>query len=181
MASKNISNYEGDRIFLIQPLKVETCKFFAEGILNSHNEAFYQQAYISKFEAVGNSFFCTSCLDAEQISTCLNRFSDIELSFMIFDVTDSFESIQLAKIQLGEAVKTSLGIMELLAEYTEEQAIKEGNIVDTDKFSAGLAKPLIKRRNIVTLKLKLKLAIENERYEDAAKFRDEILKHRQTR
>ena len=177
MASENISNYEGDRIFLIQPLKVETCKFFAEGILNSHNEAFYQQAYISKFEAVGNSFFCTSCLDAEQISTCLNRFSDIKLSFMIFDVTDSFESIQLAKIQLGEAVKTSLGIRELLAEYTQEQNMKAGNIEATDKFSAGLAKPVMKKRKLVTLKLKLRLAIDNERYEDAARIRDEILKH----
>ena len=87
--------YQKDRLFLIQSLSLETHQFLIKSILNNDCEDFYIQASVSKFEVVGNSFFCSSRTDAEGISICLNRFSDKELSFIILDITKKLKVISI--------------------------------------------------------------------------------------
>ena len=174
MASSNLYNYEQDRIFLIQPLQVETCKFLAESILKNHNEDFYIQANASKFEAVGNSFFCSSRSDAERIATCLNRFSDKELSFIVLDITDSCKSSELTQMQLSQSVKMSGGVQNILKHYCTDLLILD------DKTSLKGTCKESKERQVLKLKLKLKLAIHSEKYEVAAQIRDELKKYKRT-
>lgn len=171
MANSSYLNYSNEqRIFLIQPLTAETCQFFAETILKNHFEDFYNQANISKFECIGNSFFCSSYRDLEHISSCLNIFSKVELNFIIQDMTENLNSSKFTKIQLGKSVKRSRGVMNLITEFAKDFLILE----DATELKSINEKE--KSREKLKLKLKLKLAVKSEQFEMAAQIRDELLK-----
>ena len=173
MANNSYLKYSKDkRIFLVQPLTHDTCNFFALKILKEHHESFYNQANVTPFECIGNSFFCSSFRDSEHISNTLNIFSDIELSFLIFDVTDNLHTSETSKVVFSKTVNSSKGLMSLLQNFSKDILIIE------DKKGLELSEDERINRKIKKLNLLLEKSLKDERFEIAAIIRDELIKIR---
>ena len=95
-----------DRFFLIQPLQVETCQFFAESILNNHNEIIGVIAH-----------------DNLSVPTSIYMFASFRIPVIVLDINPLNSLVK--EFGIGEVVKSqndvNLSIMKIKKNYKSYQ------------------------------------------------------------